>query len=305
MTQRKARLFAIIDIIAVMTIWGSTYAVTKRTAQEFPPLTLAFLRFAIAALTLAPVALARGGFQIVMRMAGWPKILLMAFAGVAVFTAAFNYALIYGSASQGTLIYALVPATVAVASSMFLKEGLPPRVVAGIALSIAGVGLVILGRRGADLAAAPAPLAGALFMGVAVLAWTVYTVMAKQFADMDQMVLVAILSGVGAALLLPASVVEIVISGVPSPSLRSWAGLIYLGSMAGSAAYLLYSFALRHLEASRVGVFTNIDPVVGLVTAAVFLGEMLTMAQGAGATLVLLGTWLASARGPKRASPET
>ena len=82
-------------------------------------------------------------------------------------------------------------------------------------------------------------------------------------------------------------------------------GLIYLGSMAGSAAYLLYSFALRHLEASRVGVFTNIDPVVGLVTAAVFLGEMLTMAQGAGATLVLLGTWLASARGPKRASPET
>lgn len=305
MTHRKARLFAIIELIAVMTIWGSTYAVTKRTAQEFPPLTLAFLRFAIAAATLAPVALARGGVQVVRRGAGWPKILLMAFAGVALFTAAFNDALIYGSASQGTLIYALVPAAVAVASSMFLKERLPPRVVAGIALSIVGVAVVILEGRGAESAAAPAPLAGALFMGVAVLAWTVYTVMAKQFADMDQMVLVAVLSGAGAVLLLPASAVEIGILGLPSPSLRSWLGLIYLGAVAGSAAYLLYNFALRRLEASRVGVFTNIDPVVGLVTAAVFLGEMLTMAQAAGATLVLLGTGLASARGPIRASRET
>jgi drug/metabolite transporter (DMT)-like permease len=296
MRHRNNRLFAIVAVIVVMTIWGTTYFVTKRTAEAFPPLTLAFLRFVVAALTLAPVALTRGGLHLVMRTAGWPKILLMAFAGFAMFTAAFNYALIFGSASQGTLIYALAPASVAVASAMFLKERLSRRVVVGIALSISGVGFVILGGHGVDLAAAAAPLPGALFMSVAVLAWTAYTVMAKQLEDLDQTVLVAILSSAGALLLLPASIAEIVILGMPSPSLQSWGELFYLGAVAGAAAYLLYSFALRRLEVSRVGVFTNIDPLVGLVAAAVFLGEKLTATQAAGAALVLLGTGLASAR---------
>jgi drug/metabolite transporter (DMT)-like permease len=299
MTRDKAttsggrRGAALLALVIVMIVWGSTFVVTKAAVEDFPPLTLAFLRFAIASLLLWQLARPRGGLGAALRKVRLRRLVLLAFAGVAVFTCSFNYAMVYGSAAQGALLYATVPAVVAIAAALFLKERLHGRRVLGIALSIAGAALIVLSGE-ERTATASAPLLGAAFMLVAVLVWGLYTVAAKALATLDQIVLIFAISTIGALLLVPASAIELAVVGIPAASARAWLGVIYLSVFASAGAYVLYSFALRELDASAVGAFNNIDPVVGLATAFLFLGESLTAVQGVGALVVLAGMWLAS-----------
>jgi drug/metabolite transporter (DMT)-like permease len=79
------------------------------------------------------------------------------------------------------------------------------------------------------------------------------------------------------------------------PSLQASRGIAYLGVVASAAAYLVYNLALRELDASLVGVLSNLDPIVGVATSVVFLGESLNTGQMGGGALALLGMWLASA----------
>jgi drug/metabolite transporter (DMT)-like permease len=161
---------AIAALVTVMVVWGSTFVVTKHAMQELSPLALAFLRFAIASLCL--LILMRGWQRVAQlrRSVSIWRMIFLALTGFAFFTAAFNYALMYGSASQGALIYATSPAVVAVCGTLFLKERLHPRSVFGIALSIGGAVTIVLG--GAQrLESAPAPILGAVLMLWTVVLW--------------------------------------------------------------------------------------------------------------------------------------
>jgi drug/metabolite transporter (DMT)-like permease len=129
-----------------------------------------------------------------------------------------------------------------------------------------------------------------------VIAWVVYTVAAKRLAAADQIVLITVVSALGALMLLPFAAVGLLQSPRPMPSFQASLGIAYLGVVASAAAYLVYNLALRELDASLVGVLSNLDPIVGVATAVVFLGESLNTGQMGGGALALLGMWLASSR---------
>jgi drug/metabolite transporter (DMT)-like permease len=286
------RRVALLALTAVMVVWGSTFVVTKAAMQQFPPFTLAFLRFAIATAVLA-LLLRRGALAGLRRSVSGGRLLFLAFTGIASFTAAFNLALVYGSATQGALLYATTPAVVAICAVFFLRERLGGRRMFGIGLSMAGAALVVTTGQ-AEAADAPAPLLGAALMLVTVVLWGAYTVAAKPVAAADQTALMLALSAIGALLLLPPSALEIARSSWPASTAEAWLGVIYLAVFATAGAYALYNFALRELDASTVGAFTNIDPLVGVATAFLFLGETLAPLQAGGAAIVLVGMWLAS-----------
>jgi drug/metabolite transporter (DMT)-like permease len=292
-TSNPQRTLAFAALVIAMAIWGSTFVVTKAAMREFSPFLLAFLRFAIASLCLL-VAL-RGWRRVaaLRHSVSSGQIAVLGIAGVAAFTVAFNYALVYGSASQGALIYAAIPAVVAICGAVFLKERLHRNGRLGIALSIGGAIVIALGA-GAQGESAPAPLLGALLMLLSVVLWGAYTVVIKRVAHADQLALTFAASTVGALVLLPAIPIEYAVRGFGSTTLYGWLGVLYLGVLASAACYWLYNFALRSLDASTVGIYTNIDPVVGVACAFVFLGETLSPAQIVGALVVFAGIWLAS-----------
>jgi len=292
--MRLRRSLAIASVVLLMVVWGSTFVITKAAAREIPPLTLAGLRFLIATAVLLPIAAARGGLKQLPRPLPLATLTSMAFTGIALFTIAFNYALIHGSASQGALIYACIPAAIALAARLFLGETLSSRRIAGVLLSVGGVALVAwAGDQGAD---SPRPLLGALWMLGAVLAFAAYTVLAKRLADVDQVVVTTCISVIGAAVLLPLAAVELLDVPWPSPSPAAWFGLLFLGVVASAIAFIVYGRALRELDASLVGALSNLDPIVGVLTAVLFLGETLHGGQIAGAVIALAGMWLASTR---------
>jgi drug/metabolite transporter (DMT)-like permease len=288
--SRRAR--ALGALIALMIVWGSTFVVTKAAVGEVPPLTLAAIRFVIAALVLVPIALARGGSGRLPRPLPLASLAVMGVTGIALFTVAFNYALVYGSAAQGALVFALVPAGVAIAAVVALRERPSRRRMAGIALSIAGVAAIV--AVGKPDFSSPSPLLGALCMLGTVVAWAVYTVVAKRLAAADDVVVIAWATVLGAAMLLPLAAMELASSPWPRPSWQAWVGIAFLGVLASALAYVVYSYVLRELEASLIAAYLNLDPVIGVATAVVFLGETLTMGQVAGGAVAIAGMWLAS-----------
>jgi drug/metabolite transporter (DMT)-like permease len=133
-----------------------------------------------------------------------------------------------------------------------------------------------------------------------------YTVLAKQLAGTDQVVVIACVSVIGMAMVLPAAAVELSLVPWPDPSLQGWLGTLFLGVVASALAFVVYSRALRELDASLVGAYLNLDPIVGVLTAVIVLGETLRLWQVSGGVVALAGMWLASVeRGvPERSSPE-
>jgi drug/metabolite transporter (DMT)-like permease len=286
------RSWALAGIVIVMIVWGSTFVATKAAVHEIPPVTLTFLRFLIAAAVLVPIAAARGGLRRLPKPLPLAALVLMGLIGVAIFHVGFTYAMVYGSAAQGAIAFALVPAAVVVAAVVGLKEAPSKRRIAGILLSVCGVALVVAtGERGS---ASPAPLLGAAFMLAAVAAWAAYTVLAKRLAGADQVVVIACVSVIGMAIVLPAAAVELSLVPWPHPSLQGWLGTLFLGVVASALAFVVYSRALRELDASLVGAYLNLDPIVGVLTAVIFLGETLGLWQISGGVVALAGMWLAS-----------
>ena len=187
-------------VIALMIVWGSTFVITKAAARDVPPLALAALRFLVASIVLIPIAMSRGGLAILPRPIPWGTLTLMAFTGITAFAITFTYALVYGSAAQGALIYAALPAAIAVAAVLFLAERPTRRRIAGIALSIAGVVLLVL--TGAPDAESPSPVLGALWM---LGAWAVVQVFYLATGDASPVAWTAHIGGlvIGALLCLP------------------------------------------------------------------------------------------------------
>lgn len=296
MILNSRRVVAIAVTVLLMLMWGSTFLVTKTTTEEIPPFTLGVIRFVLAALVLLPVALASGTFARLPRPFPWRTLLLLAITGFAGFSAAFNTSMHLGSVATGAMIFAMVPAAIAVAAVLLLKERPSRRRIVGIALSIIGVVLVV--SFGRPAASAPRPLLGALLMFGAVAAWSLYTVLAKRVAHLDPLAVIGGASIVGAVLLLPLAAWEWTWWS-PDLTVKAIAGAVFLGVFASGIAYVVYSRVLRELDASLVGSLLNIDPLVGVATAILFLGERLLAWQLAGALVAFTGMWLVSAESPQ------
>ena len=284
------RTYALVSLVLVMIVWGSTYVVTKAAVREIPPLTLAVLRYLIAA--GVPIAIARGGLMRLPRPFPVAPLVWMGLTGIAILTVGFNYGLVYGSASQGALVYALGPAAVGIAAVLGLQEALSRRRIVGIVLSVVGSALVV--AAGEIDRAAPRPFIGALCMLAGVVAWAQYTVIAKRLADADQVVVIAWVSIIGLAMLLPFAAVELLQSPTPRPSPGGWLGALFQGAVASAGAYVVYSRVLRELDASLVGAYFTLDPIVGVATTVVFLGEVLRGGHVLGGIIALVGMWLAA-----------
>jgi drug/metabolite transporter (DMT)-like permease len=287
----SGRARAILGLILVMVIWGSAFSVTKAMLTDVPPILLALLRFTLASILLSGIVLVRWRRLDVARLP-WGTLALMGLTGVGFYYLAFNMALSYTTASQGVLIQGATPAVTALGAALLLKEHLSARSVLGIGVSTVGVILVVLSspRSGA----APDPVLGAGLMFIAVLLWAGYTLLAKRAAAVDQLVATAVSQLIGTLTLLPLALIEVSRGLRPTITSGDWLGIIYLGALSSAAGYLLYNWSLTHLDASRVGNFTNLMPIVGVAVAILFLGESLAPLQLIGGLGVLIGVGLSA-----------
>lgn len=283
---------AILMLVITMVIWGSTFVVTKGVIAEVPPFTLAFLRVAIGAAALSVPAFLRRRALGESHSAPGPIVFIMSLVGVALYYGLFNGALLYTSASQAALVQSCIPAVTALVAAVWLRERASAVQWIGIALSILGVILIFsVQAEGGGTSAV-----GGLLMFATTVVWAVYTALGKQVAAADALDLTARMAAIGAALLLPIAALEIATRGLPRITASAWIGIVYLGAIASGVAYLFYNAALKHVTASEAGVYTNLIPIVGLLSGILVLGEPLSAHAMVGGCVVLVGVWLTSRR---------
>jgi drug/metabolite transporter (DMT)-like permease len=290
---KAAQTRSMLLLIFTMAVWGSTFMVTKELIALWPPFTLAFTRVALGTLALLPLAVSRhrGSERL-----PWSTLWIMGLIGVTLYYLLFNVAMVHVSASQGALVQSSIPAMTALVAVVWLRERASPLRWLGIALSVGGVLIVFSGGRSES---GESTLLGNLLMFSSVVCWAVYTSLAKRVAEFDSLVITVAVTGTGSLLLLPLAGYEVVMAnvtgdGLPPLPLLGWIGIFYLGLVASALAYLLYNASLRHLDASAVGVYTNLIPIVGVLTGVVVLGEPLSARAIIGGLVVMLGVWITS-----------
>lgn len=287
-----SRSVAIVTLIAVMIVWGSTFVVTKAAIVDLPPLTLAFIRVAIGTLLLVPFAWRRFDAQ---QQLPWKWLWAMGSIGVALYYVVFNWSLALTSAAQGALVQSSIPAVTACIAMLWLRERANRMRILGIALSVVGV-IVVFAEGRESSASAPSPVLGNLLMFASVVCWGLYTSLAKRVANYDSLVITTFVTGIGALLLLPLAAIELLYQGLPNPAFNAWLGAAYLGVFASGLGYLLYNYSLKHMAASQVGVFTNLIPIVGVLTGVIALGEPLSWQAIVGGVIVMIGVALTTGK---------
>lgn len=289
-----SRAGASLMLVAVMVLWGASVPVSKAAVAEVPPLLLAWLRFALAALLLWPAYRTR-------RRAGAPAVAWrpafgLGLTGIALYYLGYNVGLVYTSATHAALIQSATPALTLVLAAVWLRERFAPAAVAGVVLSIAGVLLIVSGRTAG--AHAPDPLLGNVLIVGAVGAWAVYTILAKRSAHLDPLVVTVATSVAGVVLLTPAVVVEFALGARMALTATGFAAVLYLGVVASALGYAMYGASLRVLGAAQASTYLNLLPVVAVASAAVMLGERIDVRTLAGGVAVLAGVALATMISP-------
>src|SRR5688572_19862644 len=188
---------AIVSVVVAMVIWGGSVPITKAAIADVPPVLLAWLRFALAAALLLPFHRAKR--QRGVEAPGRRDALLLGLTGIAIYYLGYNIGLVYTSASHGALLQSAAPALTAILAYFWLRERLSPIAIAGVALSIAGVLLIVTGEP--QRAHAPNPLLGNALVLAAIASWSVYTILAKRVAKLDMLVVTVATAVAGVVLL--------------------------------------------------------------------------------------------------------
>jgi drug/metabolite transporter (DMT)-like permease len=271
---------------------SGTHLIAKGAITALGPLPVMVLRFAMASVAFLLVQRVLPG-RVRLARADLGRVLLLGFLVVPVNQGCFLYGLQYTTATHASLLYALTPLVVLLLARRLLGETRVRDKLIGISTAFAGVVAILL-ERGLEHELTVA--AGDGIILVAVVAWAAYTVLSKPLLERYPPVMVTSWVIVaGSLMFLPAAFLPGALPPASKLTAPVWGGLLYLAIGTSVIAYPLWLYALRRLEASRVAITANTQPVITGVLSWLIFGERFSAVFVLGAALVLAGvTWVES-----------
>jgi drug/metabolite transporter (DMT)-like permease len=291
-------------LLLMVLIWGANYSIVKSAFSEIDPQAFNSVRTMLATLIfLAAMAAARargfkassGVFYTPARFTrrDWWTLVWLGIVGHFGYQVLFIGGLARTSVANSSLIIATSPVVIAVGSALIRNAKLGRAHWAGAALSFAGIYLVV----GRGAAVGSRGLMGDLMTFAAVICWAAYTIGAEPLIERHSPVGVTGLSLVfGTALYVPVMGGRIAAANWTDLSASTVLALLYAAIFAMCVAYTIWYTAVRDIGSARTSVYSNLIPIVAMMTAVLFLGEPLGPRQIAGAILVLAGVALTRLR---------
>jgi len=228
----------------------------------------------------------------------------MAFLGITAFGLPLFLGIVgvgLSSASNGAILILIEPVTILILARVLLGERVSGSKVVGVLLGLAGAAFIVLETAPVAGLFRGDPFLGNLLLFSSALFWGLYTPLVRPLSLRHDTIGLSMLTiAFSLVLLVPCGLWELR-GWKPNEALVSslWWTLA-LGLGVSFTSTVLWVEAARHLEAGRIAPFVFLQPVVGVLVGAVFLGERLTPYATVGATLVALGCWLAIRNGRNR-----
>ena len=273
--------------------WAGNAVVGRLAAGHIPPVTLAFLRWSLAFLTVLPFAWRH-------LMHDWDAIrgrlgtmILLSVTGIGAFTSLQYWSLEHTQALNTLLLQSAGPLVVAVWSLILLGARLTMAQAAGVILSLTGV-LVILLHGDITALASIQFNKGDIIFTVALVIFGLYSVLTLKRPQIHGLSFVAFTFGCGAACLIPPLIWELLSRPVMALDTANLLTLFYVAVFPSTIAYLCFNRGVQLIGANRAAPFFHVVPVFGAIMAILFLGERPQLFHLIGFALVLTGVFVAS-----------
>lgn len=264
----------------VVIAWGVNFVIIEVGLGTMPPLLLAALRFAVAA--LPAIFIPRPAVP-------WPRFI---FIGLVLFTGQFGLLFLSmkvgmpaGLASVVIQSQAFLTGPIA---ALALGERISPRQMGGTAIAFLGLAAIAATAGGGGVT-----LVGLLLCLGAALCWAIGNVALRGAGKIDMFAMVTWLSIVPP---LPLLVLSYLFEGpqaIEGAFLHmGWAGIgavAYIAIVSTNIGYGIWAYLLKLYPAAQVAPFSLLVPIVGIVSAALLLGEQFGSVRLAGMVLVFEG----------------
>jgi drug/metabolite transporter (DMT)-like permease len=292
MPSASRHRIALALIFITPAIWAVNYLVARKAPGVIEPHLLALLRWLMASLLFA--ATARAGLWAQRRqiLADWRHYLVLGALGMWICGAWVYIGGRTTSALNISLIYAISPVLIVLASTLWLRERFKLAQACGVALALFGVLHVVLKGQWQALAAVQFVPGDGWILG-ATLSWTLYSVLLKKWpSPLGPDARLAVISLVGVLVLLPFTVWEALHNPLPVLTPEGFGLALAAAVFPGYGAYLAYSVMQRELGAAQVSVVLYLGPIYTAIIAWLVLGEALHGYHAWGMALVLSGIYL-------------
>jgi drug/metabolite transporter (DMT)-like permease len=273
--------------------WAGNAIVGRLAAGHIPPVTLSFLRWAIAFLLILPFA-----WKHLVR--DWPAIrgklglmILVSITGIGVFNTLQYWSLEYTTALNTLLLQSAGPLVVAVWSLILLGVRLTLAQAIGVLASLSGV-LVILMQGDITALKNIQFNKGDLIFLVAMTIFALYSVLTLKRPSIHGLSFAAFTFGTSTIFLIPLLVWELLTRPVMTFDTQNLLTLFYVSVFPSIVAYLCFNRGVQLIGANRAAPFFHVVPVFGSVMAIIFLGEQPQLFHLIGFALVLTGVYIAS-----------
>ena len=292
-TARPSNLRLALVFAVMVTVWSLSFVVVKVVTQEVPPLVAALVRAAGTALVLGPIALwdARKNPHARFQRADLPRLIAVALTGITFNQVCFVVGVSMTSVVHSSIVLSLAPMLVLLVAVLAGQERASVPQFAGMAVAMTGVGWLQVSRSEGAVAS---PLGDLLaFLSAALFA--VYSVLNKQLTARYGGTLINAASfAIGAVCMAPFGLWAAPSVDLIHLSARAWWGLAYLVLFTGVLAYSLFYYLLTHAPATKVALYTYIQPLEATLFAWILLAEPVTLAVAAAGLLVFAGVWLSA-----------
>ncbi|MFJ4684122.1 DMT family transporter [Streptomyces sp. NPDC088789] len=287
--SRRAELLAAGAAVVSVVLWASAFVSIRSAGEVYSPGALALGRLAAGALALGALCLVRReGWP---PRAAWPGIAVSGVLWFGVYMVVLNWGEQQVDAGTAALVVNTGPLLIALLGARLLGDPMPPRLLAGMAVSFAGavtVGLSMSGEGGASVL-------GVVLCLVAAVAYAGGVVAQKPALGRASALQVTTFGClVGAVLCLPFSW-QLVTEAAEAP-LSATLNMVYLGIFPTALAFWTWAYALSRTTASRMGATTYAVPALVVMMSWLALDEVPGALTLVGGALCLVGVAVSRSR---------
>jgi drug/metabolite transporter (DMT)-like permease len=282
-------------LVLMPLFFASNLIIGRASTDLVEPWTLAFWRWALAALILLPFA--RSGIA-----ANWSQfraitreIIVLGLLGMLI-CGGFVYVSLHATtATNATLLYTASTLFIVLFDAFYFRNPLTPVRIAGLVIGFLGVATIVLQGEPERLITLDLNW-GDLGIAFCALSWAVYSVMlkAESLRRLPTLPLFSLIAIAGALTLFPPMLYEAVALGAVPSGGRAWLSILALAIVPSVLAYGIYQIGIKAVGPSVTGVFLYLIPVYGVVLATLLLGESFHPYHAAGLVLVVAGVVLAT-----------
>ncbi|MFP7201842.1 DMT family transporter [Lysinibacillus halotolerans] len=281
MGKESSKLTSYVLLTLLIVIWGVSWPIYKNGVSFMPPLLFAGVRAFIGGIILFFIAWQNRRFLQFRK--NWQYYVISATLNIVLYLGIQTVGLIYLPGGLFSVLVYFQPVLLGILAWLFLGEGMTITKIIGLIIGF--IGILLVSIEGLTIHLSIIGVSLALATALVWASGVVYVKKNKEKVDPYWMVVMQLVIG-GAFLLTAGFIVEDV-------QLISWNGelisSIIWGSTAGMAiAQFLYYKLINEGEASKVGAFTFIVPIISVIISAIFLDETITINLFFG--MILVGT---------------